>query len=94
MFFTYVLYDLHKKNFYTGYTSNLKKRIKDHLLKKVFSTKYKQELKLIYFEGCVNKIDALRREQYLKSGVGKRYLRSRLRFWFKEINGPGPEKTF
>lgn len=36
-------------------------------------------LELIYFEACLNKADAYRREKYLKSGMGKRYLKNRLK---------------
>jgi len=34
---------------------------------------------LIYFEGCKNKVDANKREKYLKTGMGKRYIKNRLR---------------
>jgi putative endonuclease len=35
-------------------------------------------LRLIYFEACVSASDAFRRERFLKTGKGKRYLRNRL----------------
>ena len=39
---------------------------------------------LIYYEACLNKYDARSRELYLKSGKGKRYIKSRLkRFLFR-----------
>lgn len=94
MYYVYVLHSAPNNKLYTGYSSNLKQRLKEHLQGKVYSTKFKTKLELIYFEGCVSKIDALRREQYLKSGTGKKYLRSRLKFWQKEKYGSGPEKTF
>ncbi|PIY96439.1 MAG: excinuclease ABC subunit C, partial [Candidatus Kerfeldbacteria bacterium CG_4_10_14_0_8_um_filter_42_10] len=34
---------------------------------------------LIYYEACLNKDDAFARERYLKSGMGKRYLKNRLK---------------
>lgn len=34
---------------------------------------------LIYYEACLNEYDATSREQYLKSGLGKRYIKSRLK---------------
>ena len=34
---------------------------------------------LIYYEACLNEQDALARENYLKSGMGKRYLKNRLK---------------
>jgi len=35
-------------------------------------------LRLIYYEACLEKDDAIKREKYLKTGMGKRYLRNRL----------------
>jgi len=34
---------------------------------------------LIYYEACLNEQDAFAREKYLESGMGKRYLKNRLR---------------
>jgi len=36
-------------------------------------------LELIYYEACINEEDARAREKYLKSGMGKRYLKNRLK---------------
>lgn len=33
---------------------------------------------MVYYEMCRNQADAFRRERYLKSGRGKRYLKQRL----------------
>ena len=71
------------RKLYTGYTNNLKARYKDHVSGRVNSTKYRGELELIYFEACINEVDAIRREKYLKSGLGKKFLKSRLKFWYK-----------
>lgn len=64
---------------YTGYTANLRNRLKEHQSGKVASTKNRLPVELIYFEGCRNQQDATRREKYLKSGNGKIYLRNRMR---------------
>jgi len=77
-FYTYVLLDI-KFNFYVGYTENLKNRVREHKTGKVFATKNKLPIELIYCEASLNKYDALAREKYLKSGPGKRYLRNRLK---------------
>jgi putative endonuclease len=66
-------------HFYTGTTKNLNQRLKQHNNGLVYSSKKMRPLQLIYFEACLNKDDAYRRERYLKSGMGKRYLRNRLR---------------
>ena len=79
MYYTYVLLSQKDGWFYTGSTGNLKKRIESHNNGEVSSTKYRRPLRLIYYEACLNKLDALRREKYLKTGGGKRYLKNRLK---------------
>ena len=64
--------------FYTGYTSNLKKRLEKHEKGLVTSTKNRLPVELIYFEGCKNQQDATKREKYLKTTYGKRYLKNRM----------------
>lgn len=78
-YYTYVLQSKKNREFYTGVTNNLKKRIKEHNNGSVTSTRYKRPLQLIYFEACENKADVFRRERYLKTGIGKRYLKQRLK---------------
>ena len=78
-YYVYVLWSKTDHKFYTGYTSNLLNRIKLHHAEKVNSTKRRVPLELIYWEGCLNKEDALRRESYLKSSWGKRYLKNLLK---------------
>jgi putative endonuclease len=78
-YYTYVLQSEKDKNFYTGYTDNIKLRVQQHNAGKVKSTKNRQPLKLIYWEGCLNQKDALLREKYLKSAWGKRYIKNRLK---------------
>ena len=77
-YYVYVLLSEKDNNFYTGYTSNLEKRIMQHNNGEVMSTKHRRPLKLIYFEGCLHQQDATKREKHLKSGFGKRYLNKRL----------------
>ena len=77
-YYTYVLQSLKDFNFYYGYTNNLKSRIEQHNKGDVESTKYRRPLKLIYFEGCLNKKDALKREKYFKTYYGRMHLKKRL----------------
>ncbi len=79
MYYTYVLKSLKDGKYYTGWTVDLRRRLKMHNEGKIFSTKDRRPFKLIYYEACLNKEDAKQREKYLKSGLGKRYLKSRLR---------------
>lgn len=78
-FYTYVLQSLKDRNFHVGYTNNLVKRIEEHNKGKVPSTKNRVPLKLIYWEGCLNQQDATRREKYLKTSWGKRFIKNRLK---------------
>ena len=79
MGYIYVLQSLKDKQFYVGYSNNLKKRVKDHNEGKVYSTKFRRPLKLIYYEACLNQQDATKREKYLKTAWGKRYIKNRLK---------------
>jgi putative endonuclease len=65
--------------FYTGYTNNLRERLKLHNEGKVNSTRNRLPLTLVYFEGCLNQQDATHREKYLKTSWGKRYLKQRMK---------------
>ena len=78
-FYTYVLKSQKDRKLYTGVTNNLKRRVAQHNAGLVRSTKSRMPFELIYFEACLAKIDAYAREKYLKSGMGKRYLRNRLK---------------
>jgi putative endonuclease len=78
-FYVYILQSLKDKRFYTGYTADLKKRIKSYNEGKVISTKNRTPLEIVYFEGCRNQEDALHREKYLKTSYGKKYVKNRLK---------------
>jgi putative endonuclease len=80
MHYVYVLQSLKDKEFYTGYTTDLNRRIKEHNNAAQISTSSRTPFRLIYFEGCSIKEDAIAREKYLKSGMGKKYIRNRVKF--------------
>lgn len=84
-YYNYVLQSLKDTNFiYKGCTNNLKKRIREHHKGLVISTRGKRPLKLIYYEACLDKKDAYRREKTLKSGYGAKFLKFRLRKYFEK----------
>ncbi|MDO8524729.1 MAG: GIY-YIG nuclease family protein [bacterium] len=58
---------------------NLKLRFEEHQKGRVFSTKNRRPLQLIYSEACLDRKDAMRREKYLKTSYGNRFLKSRLK---------------
>ena len=68
MFYVYLLKidGIRGKNFYIGYTSNLRKRLVDHQLGRVSTTKGRNP-KLLYYEAYVDKYLALKREKGIKS---------------------------
>ena len=78
-YYVYVLLSEKDKNFYVGFSRDIKERLKQHHSGYVRSTTDRRPLKLIYFEVCFNQEDALHREKYLKSTYGRRYIRNRLK---------------
>jgi putative endonuclease len=79
MFYTYIIRSRNSKRWYTGSTNNLRKRFNQHNAGKSTWTKRNIPWDLIYYEACLNEEDARSREKYLKSGMGKRYLKNRLK---------------
>ncbi len=79
MFYVYILQSEKDMRFYVGSTNNLRRRLQEHNAGKVFSTKKRTPLKLIYYEACIDEADARKREKYLKTSWGKRYIKSRLK---------------
>ena len=79
MYYTYVIKSEKDGKWYTGSTADLRKRFREHNDNKVFSTKGRGPFELIYYEVCKDERDTRIREKYLKSGMGKRYLKNRLK---------------
>ncbi len=79
MYFTYVLQSELDGKFYTGFTKDLKLRFERHNKGYVDSTKDRRPVKLIYYEACLNRADAVRREKYLKTYHGRMFLGKRLK---------------
>lgn len=71
----YVLKSKKDGTLYTGYSSNVKIRVRQHQNGSVLSTRDKRPLELIYCELYKNKKDALQREKYFKSGWGRSYIK-------------------
>lgn len=83
MFYTYVLQSLRDGSLYIGFTSDLKKRFESHNLGRNKATKPRIPYKIIFYEAMLNKIDAKKREIYLKSGWGIRSIKKILDLYFK-----------
>lgn len=84
MHYLYLLL-LKNKKIYTGVTDDLKRRMQEHKNGKVISTKNIRPIRLIHYEAYLFKSDALRREKYLKTTEGKRFLKQQLKDLMKEL---------
>jgi putative endonuclease len=78
-YYVYVLRSRKDKRWYTGFTVDLRKRLKKHNDDVAGRTKGRGPFTLVYYEACKNITDARSREKCFKSGMGGRYLRNRLR---------------
>ena len=83
MYYTYILHSDRDHKNYAGYTSDLDLRMKQHEDGEVKSTRHRRPLKLIYFEACLSKQDAKRREKYFKTHYGRMFIKKRLKRWFE-----------
>ncbi|HLB32555.1 MAG TPA: GIY-YIG nuclease family protein [Patescibacteria group bacterium] len=83
MYYVYVLESQRDNKLYIGSTPDLKKRFDKHRRGKVFSTKGRLPLKLIFYECYLEKEDALRREKYFKTNSGKRALKLILKSYYR-----------
>lgn len=78
-YYVYVLLSLKDDKFYIGSTSDLRKRLLNHKNGLVEATKNRLPVELIFYEAYIDKYDAIRREDYLKTTKGKRTLRNMLK---------------
>ena len=76
MFFVYVIKSTLDGRLYKGLTSNLHKRINEHNSGKTKTTKAFKPWKLLYYEEFSTRVEARGREKYLKTGAGRRFLKS------------------
>jgi len=77
--YLYILQSDKDNNFYTGTTSDLKRRLQEHNAGKNFSTAPRRPFKLIYYEAYLLKEDAEAREKYLRTSMGRRVIRKQMK---------------
>jgi len=82
MFYVYILKTEYLNELYVGCTGNLKQRLLEHNSGKVKSTKSKAPYELIHYEAYMDQRDAFEREQFLKTGWGKRFIKKNLKHYF------------
>ena len=78
-YYVYVLKSLNKDFIYVGFTSDLRKRFKEHNNKEELSTKHYVPFELIHYEAYKNIKDAKRREGYFKTTKGRAVLKNMLK---------------
>ena len=83
MHYVYVLKSEEDKNFYTGCTKDLRKRLLLHNSGNIYSTKRRKPLKLVCYEAFINQKDAFTRERWLKTGWGRNQLKKILENFLK-----------
>jgi len=77
-YYTYVLKSKANGQLYIGWTVDLLARIRKHNKGLVKSTRAKKPLTLVYYEACLSKQKAIKREKQLKTGFGRKYIKSRI----------------
>ncbi len=79
-FVTYILISSAHNKVYVGFTSDLINRMKSHNLfsKKGYTAKFKP-WKVVHVEFFKTKSEAIKREKWFKSGVGREFINNHLR---------------
>jgi putative endonuclease len=75
MYYTYILQSLQDNKLYVGFTNDLKQRLQRHNAQNVRSTKARAPFRLIYYEASLSEQYAREREQYLKTGWGRNFIK-------------------
>ncbi|WP_276359895.1 GIY-YIG nuclease family protein [Daejeonella sp. H1SJ63] len=75
MFFVYAIRSMTRNYIYVGLTSNIDRRLSEHNSGNNKTTKPYIPFELIITESFLTRIEARAREKYLKSGIGKEYLK-------------------
>lgn len=75
MFYVYFLRSLKNDDLYVGSTEDLENRLYLHNAGKVKSTKFYKPWKLLGYEKCETRSDAVRMEKFFKTGQQKELLK-------------------
>jgi putative endonuclease len=76
MWFAYALRSETDGGFYVGMTSNPERRVKEHNAGYGQSTRSRGPFEIVYVERCDSRLEARKREKFLKSGVGREFLKT------------------
>ena len=81
MYYLYIIESIVHKKLYTGFTDNLQSRLSKHNSGSVRSTKSFKPYKIIYTECFADKTSARKRELFLKSGQGRKWIKENINKW-------------
>ncbi len=76
MYFVYAIKSVNRNYIYAGLTNDIERRVAEHNAGKNKTTKPYRPFKLIYSESFSTRVEARKKEKYLKSGIGKEYLKN------------------
>lgn len=93
-YYIYILQSLKNNSLYIGYTSDLKKRFKQHNSGESKATKPFIPYRLIFYEAFLSRVDAKNREEYLKGGYGRKTINKMLNRYFRDILNQVLEEHF
>ena len=77
MFYVYVIQNS-KGDVYKGHSDNIQKRISEHNRGDTKSTRKANDWELKYSEVFEKREEAIKREKYLKSAAGRRFLKNKM----------------
>lgn len=92
MFYVYILFSPKSKNFYYGFTKDLRKRLLEHNQGTSKATKPYIPWRLVQYSAFADEEKAKDFERYLKTGSGKAFAYKRL-LNTKELKKKGPAIT-
>ena len=78
MYYVYAISSLSRTYIYVGFTNNKSRRIDEHQKGYNKTTKAYRPFKVILIEKYKTRQEARKREKYLKSGVGKEFLKNQI----------------
>ena len=78
MYFVYILKSINFSKTYVGITDNIERRLSQHNNGDSFYTKRYLPWEIVHKEEHSDRIEARKREKYLKSAAGRRYLRKEI----------------
>lgn len=78
-YYVYTVLSLKDFEIYTDLTTDLRRRIDEHIRGLVIGTRIRIPFKLVHYEYFVNLVDAKARMLFLKSGTGRAQLKDSLK---------------